>query len=87
MRQVTGQYILDARVPDEGRSTIRFTKKEELKAIPILFRHSSGMMLPGDVYVISEEATRALRDAGVRFSELSRESSAPRSQGVSGERI
>jgi hypothetical protein len=66
---------------------VRFTEKEELKAIPILFRHSSGMMLPGDVYVISEEAARALREAGVRFAELSRESSAPRLQGASGERI
>ena len=66
---------------------VRFSDKEEIKALPILLRHSSGMMLPGDVYVISEDAARALRVAGVRFSELSRESSAPRLQGVSGERI
>jgi len=66
---------------------VRFTAKEELKAIPILFRHSTGMMLPGDVYVISEEAARALAEAGVHYSELSRESSAPRLQGASGERI
>lgn len=66
---------------------VRFSDKEEIKALPILLRHSAGMMLPGNIYVISEDAARSLRDAGVRFSELSRESSAPRLQGVSGERI
>ena len=67
---------------------LRFTEREELKAIPILFRHSSGMMLPGDIYLVSEEAAAALRQAGVRFTEVSRESSAPRLEGVgTGERI
>ncbi len=65
---------------------VRFSDKEEIKALPILLRHSAGMMLPSDVYVISEDAARSLRDAGVRFQELSRESSAPL-QGVGGERI
>jgi hypothetical protein len=66
---------------------VRFTDKEELRALPILMRHSAGMMLPDDVYVISEEAAQALRGSGVKFTELSRESSGPRLQGAHGERI
>ena len=67
---------------------VRFSDREEVKAIPILFRHSTGMMLPGNIYVISEAAAAALRDAGVRFTEVTRESSAPGLEGVgSGERI
>jgi hypothetical protein len=46
------------------------------------------MVLPEGVYVISEEAAAALRDAGVQFTEMTRESSAPGLEGVeSGERI
>jgi hypothetical protein len=38
--------------------------------------------------VISEEAVKKLREAGVQFTELSRESNAPRVEGAgSGERI
>ena len=67
---------------------VRFTAKEELKAIPILMRHSPGMMLPGDIYVISVEAVAALRDAWVRFTEVTSESAPPGMEGVaSGERI
>lgn len=67
---------------------VRFAEREELKALPILLRHSAGMMLPGDIYVISEEATSALREAGVRFVEVTREASAPGLEGVgTGERI
>jgi hypothetical protein len=28
---------------------VRFTTEEELKAVPILMRHSPGMLLPGDI--------------------------------------
>jgi hypothetical protein len=67
---------------------VRFSDREELKAIPILLRHTTGMMLPGDIYVISQEAATALREAGVRFTEVTRESSTPGREGVgSGERI
>jgi len=67
---------------------IRLSNREELKAIPILFRHSPGMVLPGGVYVISEEAAAELRHAGVRFTEVTRESSTPGLEGVgTGERI
>ena len=67
---------------------IRLTSREELKALPILLRHSPGVVLPDRTYVISEEAAQALRTAGVKFTELSREADAPGLEGaVPGERI
>jgi hypothetical protein len=67
---------------------IRFTAKEELKAVPILMRHSPGMMLPGDIYVLSEEAVAALREAGVRFTEVTSKVASPGLEGATtGERI
>ena len=56
---------------------IQMTAREEVKALPILLRHSTGMVLPNQTYVISEAAAKALRDAGIRFTEVSRETSAP----------
>ncbi len=52
---------------------IRFTAKEELQALPILLRHSPGTVLPNRTYLVSEEAAKALREAGVTFTEVSRE--------------
>lgn len=67
---------------------VRFTANEELKAVPILMRHSPGMMLPGDIYVVSVEAVDALRQAGVQFTELTSEAIPADVQGIaSGERI
>ena len=56
---------------------IQLTGDQEAIALPILLRHCPGMVLPERIYVLSEEALRALRDAGVWFSELSREAFAP----------
>ena len=64
------------------RVVIRLSASEELKAIPILLRHSSGSILPDRTYVIGEAAAKALHQAGVRFSELSRESNVPVLEGV-----
>ena len=66
---------------------VHLTKEEEAKALPILLRHSPGMVLPNRTYVLSEDALRALRDANVRFSELSREAAAPSLEEVVGERV
>lgn len=67
---------------------IQLSVREEEKALPILLRHSPGMILPERVYVTSQEAADALRAAGVRFSVLSREADAPSLEGmVSGGRI
>lgn len=67
---------------------IQFTKQEEAKALPILLRHSTGMILPDRTYVLEFEAVAALRNAGVAFTEVSRESIGPTTRAmVSGERI
>lgn len=52
---------------------IQMSTREGSKALPILLRHSTGMVLSGRKYIINDEAVEALRQAGVRFSELSRE--------------
>jgi hypothetical protein len=70
------------------KTIIRMSEAEEAKALPILLRHSPGTVLPNRIYVNNEEAAKKLREAGVQFTELSRESSAPSLEGVgSGERI
>ena len=51
---------------------IRFSRKEELKALPILLRHSPGTILKGRLYIIREDAARAVRDAGVKFTLVTR---------------
>jgi hypothetical protein len=56
---------------------IRFSKGEEAKALPILLRHSPGMVLRDRTYVLDSEAVSALRDAGIRFEELNTEGDAP----------
>jgi hypothetical protein len=70
------------------KTIIQMSEAEEVKAIPLLLRHSPGTVLPNRIYVISEEVAKTLREAGVQFTPLSRESDAPRLEGVgSGERI
>jgi hypothetical protein len=67
---------------------IQLTRREQLKAIPIIYRHSPSMVLPNRTYVLSEGAVESLRAAGVRFKEISRESPVPDTKEVgSGERI
>ncbi len=56
---------------------LRFSAAEELKALPILLRHSPGTVLPDRTYIVSEEAARSLREAGVAFTEVSRAADAP----------
>jgi hypothetical protein len=67
---------------------IQFSVREEERALPILLRHSPGTILPERVYVISEEAARALREAGITFTELGSAANAPDLEGAgSGERV
>ncbi len=67
---------------------IQLSEAEEAKALPILLRHSPGTVLPTRIYVVSEEAVKKLREAGVQFTALSRESNVPNLAGAgSGERI
>ena len=67
---------------------VRFTSREEAKALPVLLRHSTGMVLPDRTYVLHQEAVEALRAADVHFTELGRETAAPSVAGaIAGERI
>ena len=56
---------------------IRLSATQERKALSILLRHSPGTILPDRTYVLSEVAVQALRDGGVEFTELSRETYLP----------
>jgi hypothetical protein len=38
----------------------KLSKRQQLKAIPILFRRSPGTILRGGYYIIREDAARAL---------------------------
>ena len=55
---------------------IRMSAREEVKALPILLRHSPGMILPDRTYILGDAAVQSLRQAGVRFTEISRDSEA-----------
>ena len=67
---------------------IQLSEVEEVKALPILLRHSPGTVLPHRIYVVSEDAAKQLREAGVAFTALSRASNTPTLEGVGvGERI
>jgi hypothetical protein len=67
---------------------IQIAAKDNAKAMGILLRHSPGVALRNRVYIVSADAVRALTEAGVRFTELSRESLKPDPKGlVAGERI
>ncbi len=67
---------------------IQFTEAEEAKAIPILFRHSPGTILPNRTYVIDASAAQVLTDAGVQFRVLQPTLNLPIVEDVSvGERI
>jgi hypothetical protein len=66
---------------------IRFSHDEEVKALPILLRHSPGTVLAQRTYVVSKETLRALRSAGVLFGELNRDTAAPGLKEVMGERV
>ena len=66
---------------------IQLSREEEARALPILLRHSPGMILPERTYVLGEDAVGGLRDAGIQFTQLSRESLAPSLEEVAGERV
>jgi hypothetical protein len=46
---------------------VQLTRQEEAKALPILLRHSPGMILPERTYILSEEAgiESSIDDAGL----------------------
>jgi hypothetical protein len=66
---------------------IQLNREEEAKALPILLRHSPGMVLPERIYVLGEDAVGSLRNGGIRFIQLRREALAPCLEEVAGVRV
>jgi hypothetical protein len=66
---------------------VQLSREEEAKALPILLRHSPGMILPARTYVLDDDAVGLLQNAGIRFAQLSREALAPDLEEVAGERV
>jgi hypothetical protein len=67
---------------------VQFAESEEAKAIPILFRHSPGTILPNRIYVIDASAAQTLREAGVSYREIQPQLNLSTTQDISvGERI
>ena len=50
------------------KTVIRVSPRDSAKAWALLVRHSPGVALPDRVFIVSDEAVRALRDAGIHFS-------------------
>lgn len=70
------------------QTIIQMSEVEEAKALSILLRHFVSTVLPNRIYIVSADAAKKLREAGVQFTELSHGSNAPCLEGVgSGERI
>ena len=61
---------------------IHVSDAEELKALPILLRHSPGVILRNGTYLVAADAVRELRRKGVQFTELGREAAVPSLEGV-----
>lgn len=67
---------------------VQILAADDAKAWNLFQRHSPGMALPNRTYVVNEDAIKALREAGVRFTEVSRAAGRPRVQGaLAGERV
>jgi hypothetical protein len=65
---------------------IQLSSQEEAKALPILLRHSPGMILPDRTYVLEENVVERLHNAGIHFTQLSREAASSLEE-VAGERV
>jgi hypothetical protein len=72
---------------DEMRIVIQIAARDDAKAWDLLQRHSPGVALPNRTYIVSDDTSRALTKAGIRFTELSREGIADDVGAAAGERI
>jgi hypothetical protein len=59
---------------------IQIAASDKVKAWGLLVRHSPGTALPNRTFIVSEEAVRALRAVGIKFTEISREPGEPTTQ-------
>ena len=63
---------------------IQIAARDKAKAWGLLVRHSPGTALPNRTFIVSEEAVRALRAEGIKFTEISREPGEPTTQPTMG---
>ena len=56
---------------------VRFTAKQEAKALPVILRHSPGVVLPRRTYILSEAVVKMLTQEGIQFNEISRDAMSP----------
>ncbi|HEY8503746.1 MAG TPA: hypothetical protein VIL46_04135 [Gemmataceae bacterium] len=56
---------------------IQVSPEDSAKAWGVLVRHSPGTALPSRTFIVSEEVARALRNAEVAFTEISRNPDVP----------
>lgn len=66
---------------------IEFDAANEARALPILLRHSAGIVLRERTYVLEEASAQALSAAGIRFVEFGSAERAPTLLELSGERV
>ena len=57
--------------------TVQFSEHEEERALPILLRHSPGIVLPNRVYVLNRAAIEALHDSGISFRTMQQQNHPP----------
>jgi hypothetical protein len=70
------------------RIIIRVAAKDSARAWGVLVRHSPGAALPNRTFIVSPEAAAALREAGVRITEIGRDDGQPTArESRTGERI
>jgi hypothetical protein len=51
---------------------IRVSNEDRARAWGFLVRHSPGTALPNNTFLVSDAAARGLRDAGIEFTEVTR---------------
>lgn len=64
------------------RIVIQVAAKDKAKALALLVRHSPGTALPNRTFIVSQEAVAALRQAGIKFVEISRDPEAVKLEGA-----
>jgi hypothetical protein len=69
------------------RIVIQISEQDDARAWFLLQRQFSGIALPNRTFVVPEEAVRALRAAGIKYAEISRDGALQLQGAIAGERI
>ena len=66
---------------------VQISEQDDARAWSLMQRRFSGIALPNRTFVLPEEAVRALRKAGIRYTEISRDGVLQPQGAIAGERI